>query len=219
MLIISLFKFFQWFSITFRIKSKNPYYGLQDAEWFGSWQLCWLHLLPLWSCSSVPATTISSLVFEQTMHILAFTLAVHLDIYTACSFISFSSPLKCQLIIEIFLTVFFEIAPYSPCPALPQSLFFIPFCFSLVGLITTWHLLLIIFLPSWWLAPWGQGLCFVHCFILSNERLAVALSVCWANELLFSPLLTDLFKKKMLGKKAILKKNGGKIDISYILPS
>lgn len=62
-------------------------------------------------------------------------------------------------------------------------------------------------------------ICFVHCYILSIERLAVALSVCWANELLFSPLLTDLFKKKNAWKKSNIKKNGGKIDISYLLPS
>lgn len=94
--IISLFKFFQWFSITFRIKSKNPYYDLAPSN-CSDFISC--HLLSL---SSIPAIAAPSLLFERTKHGPAFTLAVpsarnvlHPGIHMACSFISFSSLLKC----------------------------------------------------------------------------------------------------------------------------
>lgn len=90
------------------------------------------HLSP----SSTPATAGSPLSFEHTSHVLSshccsFCLNVlHPGIHMAAFFTFFNSPLKCQFIIGHFLTTQFEIAPYSSCPALPQSLFFILLYFS-----------------------------------------------------------------------------------------
>lgn len=89
------------------------------------------------------------------------------DIHMASSFISFSTLLRCQFIIDTFLAMLFEIAPYSLFSALPQSLFFI-LCFSSIVFITSWYFLFIIFSPSR-LVPWWWGLYFGHCCIPSNR--------------------------------------------------
>lgn len=82
------------------------------------------------SPSSSPAPAVSSLLFEYTKNSPAFILGIlsarnvfHPYFHMACSFISFSPLLRCQLIIEIFLTMPSEMAPCSPCPAFLQSLY------------------------------------------------------------------------------------------------
>lgn len=113
--------FFQWFSITFRIKSKNPCYDVAPGNCSDS---CHLH-----SSSCIPAIAASSLFFERTKHGPAFTLAylfvlnvLHPGIHMACSFISFIStqmPAHHRRLLDHGV----GIAPYSPCPAFFQSLF------------------------------------------------------------------------------------------------
>ena len=146
LILLKLFPLFQWFSIIFRRKSKNPYYDFGNCSDFISYHLP--------SPSFVPATVASWVFSEHTEHGPAFPFGLltarnlSLPRYSHGFLITFSSLLKCQLIIGTFLTILSVIGTLFPmsCPPSVPILYLSLFFFYSVHHCLTFY---IIFLSLW----------------------------------------------------------------------